>query len=166
MNRKLRALVGPIFFAGLAVVMGFARPAPPAQAQGETFPLIDQVIGNYLPRLASYQASYVIANGRYFQGLWSHSAVPDESASLEPDQLTLRPTDQLEDFAAMWLTVRIAQGRLPLRFRIDVYNGPCGQGYVILIEVTRLGQIFTRAINVGCETWRDIPWRRLAEVAP
>jgi len=147
----------------VTLLIALASPTAPASAQVVTqtpaFPLIDLVVDSHLPRIATYQATYALNHsGRYFQGLWSHSTTPDESSSTPPDQLTGRPTDQLEDFNAMWTEVRIGLGRLPCRIRIDVYNGPQGQGYVVMFETSRLGAVYARAINVGPETWRESGW--------
>jgi hypothetical protein len=148
---------------GLATLLiALASPTAPAIAQVVTpapnFSGIDNIIDQHLPRVATYQAAYLLGHGRYFQGLWSHAATPDEASNNPPDQLTGRPTDQLEDFGAMWSQVAIGQGRIPMRLRVDVYSGPAGQGYVMTFETSRAGVAYQRVVNVGPESWRNANW--------
>jgi len=149
---------------GLATLLiALASPTAPVVAQVVTpapvaFPLIDVVVDSHLPRIATYQSAYLLGHGRYFQGLWSHATTPDEGSSNPPDQLASRPTDQLEDFGAMWSQVAVGQGRIPMRVRIDVYNGPSGQGYVMTFETARAGVAYQRVVNVGPESWRNANW--------
>jgi hypothetical protein len=152
----------------LIALVGPAAPLAAQPADQVTFPLLDVVIDNHLPRFATWQQSYVGSHGRYFQSLWSHTSEIDEGASTAPDQLNSRPTDQAETFGDMWVTggVRIGLGRLGWRFRLDIFDGPCGQGYVVVIETMRLSVVYTRSIVIGggqCESWREEPWHRRPE---
>ena len=163
----------PQLMAGLiTLLIALVSPAAPLAAQFPdqvTFPLIDAVIDNHLPRIATYQATYLQNHNRYFQALWSHADSVDENSNTAPDQLTVHPTDQVETFGDMWVTggVRIGLGRLPLRFRIDVFNSPCGHGYVMTFETMRLGLVYTRTVVVGggqCEAYRESGWQRFAPI--
>ena len=159
---------------GLATLLiALASPTAPATAQmvapaqqmvaaqatpAPNFAGIDNIIDQHLPRIATYQAAYLLGHGRYFQGLWSHATTPDEASNNPPDQLASRPTDQLEDFGAMWSQVAVGQGRIPMRVRVDVYNGPAGQGYLMTFETARAGVSYQRVVNVGPESWRSANW--------
>lgn len=148
---------------GLATLLiALASPTAAVVAQTATPPVfngIDVVIDSYLPRIANYQGAYVLGHGRYFQGLWSHGDAPDEAGQPgPPDRLTARPTDQLEGFGALWNDIHVGQGNLPFRFRVDTYDGPGGKGYVVTVQVRRLGELYERVVNVGPEGWRESGW--------
>lgn len=139
-----------------------------AQTTAPDFKTIDAVIDAYLPKLQAYEIDYLDTKGRgYMQALWSHSTPPADGALVAPDLPTSKPTDQAESFADLWSAVVIGQGKLPVRLRIDVYDGPSGRGYVITVEVIMAGRTYTRSINVGSERWRDVGWTELkAEQLP
>jgi len=130
-----------------------------AQTATPDFKSIDTVIDAYLPKFQSYEINYLDAKGRgYMQALWSHSAPPADGALIAPDLLTSKPTDQAESFLDLWGAVIIDQGKVPVRLRIDVYDGPDGRGYVIVVETIMAGRTYTRSINTGGEAWREQDW--------
>ena len=47
---------------------------------------------------------------------------------------------------------------LPARLRIDVYDGPLGQGWAATLQVLYSGTVYERTANVGPETWRTSTW--------
>src|SRR3989304_5055575 len=130
-----------------------------AQTSMPDFKSIDMVIDAYLPKLQAYEINYLDAKGRgYMQALWSHSAPPADGALVAPDLLASKPTDQAESLADLWSAVVIASGEIPVRLRIDVYDGPDGKGYVIIVECIVAARTYTRSINTGGEKWREQAW--------
>jgi hypothetical protein len=111
------------------------------------------------PKVASVQATYAASHsGRFWQGIITPTTPPDDGALVNPD-LGKKPTDQPED----WDDVFTGPNALPTTnwpnsLRIDVYNGPSGQGYVVVGVYTKGGETWGRSINIGPETYRDLPW--------
>lgn len=104
-------------------------------------------------RQDNYAANH---NGRYWQGLYSHSITPADGLEVVPTIGLTCPTDQQGE--PYPLAIRTAL--LPMALRIDVYDGPEGTGYVATVYVTVQGVTYTRAAQVGPETWRQYGWRR------
>src|SRR3989304_780581 len=46
----------------------------------------------------------------------------------------------------------------PFAFRVDVYAGPNGAGYMVIAQSRIAGQLWERTINAGPETWREQGW--------
>jgi len=151
-------------FGLLVLGVGIAR----AQTTTPDFKDIDAVIGTYVPKLQAYEINYLDAKGGrgYMQALWSHSAPPTDGALVAPDLLTSKPTDQAESFSDLWSAIIIDSGEMPVRLRIDVYDGPSGKGYVIVIETIINTRTYTRSINTGGETWRDVGWTEVKAETP
>src|SRR3990172_1113693 len=156
MRHTLIILIVIAFLRGMILPgVGVAR----AQTSMPDFKSIDMVIDAYLPKLQAYEINYLDAKGRgYMQALWSHSAPPADGALVAPDLLASKPTDQAESLADLWSAVVIASGEIPVRLRIDVYDGPDGKGYVIIVECIVSARTYTRSINTGGEKWREQAW--------
>ena len=156
MRHTLIILIVIAFLRGTILPgVGVAR----AQTSTPDFKDIDAVIDAYLPKLQAYEINYLDAKGRgYMQALWSHSAPPADGALVAPDLLTSKPTDQAESFADLWSAVVVADGKIPVRLRIDVYDGPDGKGHVITVECIVAARTYTRSINTGGEKWREQDW--------
>ena len=110
--------------------------------------------------LADKQDAYLAANGRYFQGLWTHTAEVGQTDALTgdtiPDNLTSHPTDQSHTWQD---AVGNALDALPLpaRLRLDVYDGPQGKGWSATLQVRYNGNTHERTKGVGPES-RDNDW--------
>lgn len=101
------------------------------------------------------QAMYYAWNTRYWQGLPTHSQIPDVAAPSVPDMAASHPTDQPES----WLDVDIyLPDPMSILMRVDTYRGPGGDGYVAVSQVIVSGTLWQRSINVGPETWRSKSW--------
>lgn len=138
-----------------------------AQTTAPDFKDIDTVIDAYLPKVQGYELNYLDTKGRgYMQALWSHSAPPADGALVAPDLLDSQPTDQAETFDDLWNAVVVADGKIPMRLRIDVYDGPSGRGYVVTVECVVAARTYTRAVNVGNEKWRDVNWTEVKPEIP
>src|SRR3972149_3593576 len=148
MLHTLIILIVTAFLPGVGI--GSTR----AQTTQPDFKDIDTIIDAYLPKLQAYEINYLDAKGRgYMQALWSHSTPPTDGALVAPDLLASKPTDQAEAFADLWSAVIIADGKIPVRLRIDVYDGPDGKGHVITVECIVAARTYTRSINTGGEKW-------------
>lgn len=99
------------------------------------------------------QATYHAAHGRYWQGLRTHGIDPADGNDVLPDVGTLTPSDQPD----AWPAALIASA-LPMSLRIDVYDGPSGQGYVANLYVTVNSKTYHRAKQSGPETYRNQGW--------
>jgi hypothetical protein len=116
--------------------------------------------------LVDRQDTFFTARGKYFQGKWTHSAEVQQTDALNgdtiPNALTGSPTDQPQHWRDFIGTAFDALP-LPARLRIDVYNGPLGQGWVATLQVRYDGKVYERSRNVGPETWRTEAWRLLSQ---
>lgn len=108
------------------------------------------VIGQLLAQQEIYKNQY----GTYWQGLRTFNGFPSSMA--EPD-VRRKATDMEVD----WVDFGI---ELPsftkVVTRVDVYEAPCGHGYVFVQEFENSdGALFEKADNFGCEDWRSFDWR-------
>ena len=71
--------------------------------------------------ILTFQDSYKKANGHYWQGIKINAASPD---------VQKRPTDQKEDWRGV--TIGTNEGII----EVHTYNGPFGDGYSVIMEVT------------------------------
>jgi hypothetical protein len=78
------------------------------------------------PQLQADEEGYLQEHGIHWQGLATHSAVPENGADVLPDVGTLAPSDQ----PAPWPTTYLQTPRT-IAVTVDVYVGPAGQGYVL-----------------------------------
>ena len=103
-------------------------------------------------QVAGRQAAYLASNGHYWQGLATHTLVPETAKALKTD----RPLhDQEETWDDMNFTLPASK-----RFsvKVDVYEAPAGHGFVVTIS-TRSGQdICKKAKNFGPDTRREHDW--------
>lgn len=125
---------------------------------------VDAWLAARWPTLQARQDVYASNHGgRYFQGLRTHSNFPVDAIEVTADLLATHPTDQSET----WLdAVPSIPTAWPCAFKMDVYNGPSGWGYVgsVYVYVSQLDRIYTRSQNVGSETFRTVGWRELPVV--
>lgn len=109
--------------------------------------------------IAAAQPGVLAAEGRYFQGLASHSSVPSSGADVSQDRLAAKPADR----ARSWDAAGIAIPQGPVRVRCDEYLGPLGAGYIVTGEIEVAGLLWTRVESVGPEDRGSHEW---AESAP
>lgn len=105
-------------------------------------------------RQAVYASNH---NGRYWQGLRTHTACPADGTEVAPDALTSKPSDIDLNWTQTGLTMPSV---LCFTIRVDAYDGPSGRGFTGTAEVTINGQVWERTANDGPETWRAHGWRR------
>lgn len=118
---------------------------------------VDTRLANLWATIQTRQETYAGAhNGRYWQGLRTHSITPTDGVTALPDVGTACPTDQL---GQPW-PLSIRQTQMEMALRMDVYDGPAGVGYQATVFVTIVGQTWMRSAQVGPETWRTHGWQR------
>jgi len=124
--------------------------------------LVDEFVAANLAVLTARQENFRTNRGRYWQGLSTHVMRPSHTngsdGSAPGDRLLVHPTDQFDDWDAVFPEWRAGSVLLPAALRIDVYDGPDGRGWAIVIEFLHAGTLWRRVINVGPETSRSKPW--------
>ena len=106
---------------------------------------IDTRFVQYEAVIKATQKAYLNDNGKYWQGLWTHSDTPSSESA--PDSLSDSPTDQ----EVSWLDMLSAYPNISFpetmlsRMRIDTYEDSSGHGYVVILER-----------DVGSDTWRKM----------
>lgn len=116
---------------------------------------VDAKLAALWTTIQTRQDAYAAAHdGRYWQGLRTHTITPVDGVKALPDVGNATPTDQPVAWPAAILTTP-----LEMALQIDVYDGPAGQGYVATVQVDVLGQTYERAAQVGPEAWRAYGWR-------
>ena len=122
---------------------------------------IDNGLEQYLPVIAQIQEGYYSKNGRYAQGLFTHSTPPIDENMEPPDQLDLKPEDQ--DEAWEDLAASVIPATMLSRMRIDTYRSPAGHGYVVVLEKIINNETYERSHNVGPETAKSHDWTVIPE---
>lgn len=103
------------------------------------------------PAIVSRQDDYFANHGRYWQGLWTHTATPDqtsEDGDAPPDNLDSTPTDQPVSWRARWANA-LDSIPFPARLRIDVYESPEGHGWAATVQIRYGGKTYQRSQGVG-----------------
>jgi len=113
------------------------------------------------PTVQTRQETYASNhNGRYWQGLRSHSSIPIDAIDSFADLLDSHPTDQVSSWndALPGLPTN-----WPVLFVMDVYDGPQGMGYVgsVYVYHTNTDRTYSRSRNEGPETWRTVAWHQV-----
>lgn len=127
--------------------------APSGQLATRLQTFAQSILNDFTTRQEAYRAS----RGRYWQGIKTPALTPLAGAPVAPD-LTLRPTDQAESWAAAGVPL---PAQVEASIRVDVYQGPGGWGYVICLTIrTAVAETWHRCFNVGPETWRTHTWQR------
>lgn len=120
---------------------------------------VDARLATLWTTIQSREDTYAAAhNGRYWQGLKTHSVNPADGATALPNIGLVCPTDQL---GQPW-PLAIRNTAIEMAIVIDVYDGPFGVGYQATVYVTVLGNTYFRTAQVGPETWRQAGWAQLA----
>lgn len=119
-----------------------------------------------LPQLQADEAAYFGAHGVHWQGLATHSAVPENGADVLPDVGDLVPHDQ----PAPWPTTYLQTPRT-IAVTVDVYESPAGHGYVLTATCqttppqvpVEAAHVFSRATATGPDAaalthdWEAVP---------
>lgn len=124
----------------------------------------DAQLAVLLPEIAAQAEAFREGHGGYWQGLATHSTLPQDGQDELPDVGDLTPTDQTDD---PW-PVALLQTPFCMAVTVDCYDGPQGVGYVVRsqIELTPpqapVNMVWERADNVGPESgwahdWEPVP---------
>ncbi len=97
--------------------------------------------------VVAFQAGYFGPRGRFWQGI----RLPTHDT---PD-LSLRPTDQSEDWG--WNSAFNFPKIPGSAFRVDVYEGPLGHGFVTTAEIADEPGVWRKAMAEGPEV-REFDW--------
>lgn len=131
-----------------------AQSLPPAEARQAVDDKLASLWSAFQNKQTTYAANH---GGRFWQGLRTHTVNPSDGDTALPNIGTTCPTDQQGD---PW-PVAIRNTPLEMSLQSDVYDGPLGTGYVATVYITLAGNTWTRAAQVGPETWRAYGWRQL-----
>ena len=121
---------------------------------------VDTGIENYLPVITNLQDQYYEANGKYWQGLFTHSSAPTDENSVSPDRLNESPTDQNSSWED--ISGGVMPAEMLSRIKIDTYSSPEGDGYIIVAEKNVNGKDYRKMYNVGPATGRSTNWEMLS----
>lgn len=119
---------------------------------------IDPLIEKQLAGIADFEAAEFSKAGRYGQVLSLYTTVPVDGVAALPDKLDVAPTDGVTG-DLFWQATDLQA--FPANIRVDVYDGPSGLGYVIVLEAKFNGELWQRSINFGPERYRDTDWLRV-----
>ena len=127
---------------------------------------IDVKLGNVIADIVAFQAAEAGKSGEFYQTLWTHSEPPADGALVVPDRLYSFPSDQIGKSAqAQWDAVKLPAA-LEARYRVDVYDGPKGKGFVVILQSQLDGATWQKSLNYGPETYRDQEWIEMTERIP
>lgn len=111
-------------------------------------------------KLGTRQQNFFVNRSQYWQGLSTHTGTPSHTTSKwdnrVPDRLSLHPTDQFDDWIAAIPEFQAVE--MPFKAKCDVYEGPDGKGFVLILTFLYNGIQYERSINVGPQMGREIPW--------
>lgn len=133
--------------AGDVILVGTDVADAPADIEtllGKTFPSVDQ-----------FQKDHFAKFGAYAQVLPLYTNTPADGIAELPTDLEAKPTDGVKG-ADLWTA--IGEQAYPANLHIDVYDGPSGLGYVLVVQAKFNGQLWQREINVGPEDYRNSDW--------
>jgi len=151
-------LIGTIVVVATVVIASL----PSATVRADNLPgeieYIDAQLDVFVPHLAEYQDAYQVTNGSYMQALTSHSTPPEGVA--DPDGIYTHPTDQEAALYELWDSAALPSS-INWSMRVDVYTGPNGSGYVLVVETNIKTHTWHREINYGPEPYRNVAWYKI-----
>lgn len=129
---------------------------------------IDNFVTNKWPTIVARQENFRANRGTYWQGLATHTSCPSHSNSTDDSKLGDRLNETPSDQFATWLNVfpEWVTELLPACVKVDVYDGPQGQGWVLTVEAIHNGTLWRRSQNVGPESHRTQGWHQVQEPQP
>lgn len=109
---------------------------------------LDTFRTTFHPMQVAYAAAHA---GRFFQGLATHSAIPQDGAEVAPDGLDTRPAYQAETWRDLFgLTF---PNTLPFSLECHQYVNQAGQrGYFVVIRARVQGVTWRRSRGIGAES--------------
>lgn len=118
------------------------------------------------PEIEAQEIEYFAAHGIHWQGLATHSAVPENGQDVLPDVGDLAPHDQPVPWPAS-----LVASPVTITTTVDVYDGPDGKGYVLTATCqttppqvpVEAASVFSRALATGPDAaawthdWQAVP---------
>jgi hypothetical protein len=123
--------------------------------------IIDAFLTSQWTSFVNAQTTYYGTHSKYFQGLWSHANIidnTDESSAVVPDSLDGIPHDQTHDWHD-WIGGALDAVPFPARLCINVYETPTGWGWQAHLEVLYNAVVYQRMQAAGEEaSTHTIAW--------
>lgn len=118
---------------------------------------VDAKLATLWTAIQNKEDAYFTANGRYWQGLLTHSVTPADGTETLPNVGTNAPAYQGSPYPTA-----IRNVALPFVLEIHQYVCPDGtKGYQAFVYVTVLGETYSRSAQVGPETFRVFGWTKV-----
>jgi len=125
---------------------------------------IDVRFVQYEAVIRATQKAYFDSNGKYWQGLWTHSSTPSSESA--PDSLSVSPTDQEEswlDMLSAYPNISFPETMLS-RMKIDVYTDAFGgHGYTVILERDIDSDTWRRMVNMKGSKIIPEEWNKVVE---
>jgi len=118
-----------------------------------TLAAVDVDIATYWQDIVDLEADYLVANGKYAQGLSTHDTLPADGNATAPDNLADSPTDQAED----WNDLVTLPNTMDCALILDVYQTASEWGWVAIFELTLDDVIWRKMVDMG-PLGRDRDW--------
>lgn len=125
---------------------------------------IDTALATLITNINSAQATYLAANGVYWQGLISTTVIPADGNSVAANNLTATPSDQ----AVTWDTFMGANkpGTLPAAVYVHTFKKPNGvQGYRIQKLFIYASNFYSSVVDSGNDSSGAVSWGSSPDVA-
>lgn len=121
--------------------------------------------------IVTRQEKYISTHKIYWQGLMTHSSLPEHSdfvsADRPPDRLSAHPTD----VKWSWLDMFPGEmtGALPFAVWVESYDGPRGRGFVVHAAMRHNGDTLWKSRGFGAEKdhnhdWEVVKWDSMDRV--
>ena len=122
---------------------------------------LDPLLVTLSESIVAWQAANTQTLGRYVQVLTAYSNPPVDGIAALPDLTQAKPTNEISKAADVWSMVKWPSA-LPAALWVDVYDGPCGKGFVVQVLTKFSGALWAKTFNTGCERYRDSGWQQQA----
>lgn len=120
---------------------------------------IDAWYSDFEKEIVAKQDAFFKERKRFWQGLSTHSEVPDQRDTADvgttADRIDVATTE-----GDKWslFTDLLASAPIPASVTCNAYKGPKGEGYEIVLFFKYEGLTYTKVINYGPEEHRNKDW--------
>lgn len=116
--------------------------------------------------IVAKQDAFFKDNKRYWQGLPTHSEVPDQRSATEGNTTADR-IDVATTEGDKWslFTDLLNSAPIPASVTCNTYKGPKGEGYEIVLFFKHEGLTYTRVFNYGPEEYRAKEWVEAKDIS-
>ncbi len=109
-------------------------------------------------RIQTFQAAYLLAHGRYWQGIRNPVVLPADGAEQSLDN-SVKPIGQAENWADANLSLPVS---LPMSIEIHTHDGPQGKGYTGIVMVKVGADRYYRMQGIGAHSV-TVPWTKVLD---